>query len=133
MTTTLVPMAGTRVREGHDTGFDFVLPNVSSVNQIEVEEIWTAPEDSFITKDGKNIKMHSRGDTWGKIVRVDGVPRSGWIAIVHLGEQICRKVGQSEPPANPFPEPVMNLTLDLAGIAFGVVTLNGVQYIPRPE
>jgi hypothetical protein len=55
------------------------------------------------------------GDQWMKVESINGVPISGWMAIIHDGNTICREVAQPAPPT--VFEPVTATLYDVDGTA----------------
>ena len=88
----------TRIRGDHNTA-GTILDYVNPVDRITGIEIFTAPVD--FTYEGKVIQF--AGDRWLKVEYVNSVPASGWIAITHKADSICREIPQSEPVPDNFP------------------------------
>ena len=68
------------------------------------------------------------GDTWRKVYQNNGVPVSGWIAEIHLGQTLLSKIlipGTEPPPSPTLPEMPYVITLG-DDITYAKVTITGV-------
>lgn len=72
----------TRIRPDHNTAQPYTaLVNIGS--KIYGGEIWTAPATTAYNR---------QGDQWLKVETIDGANVTGWVAIVHNGNAICKEV-----------------------------------------
>jgi hypothetical protein len=102
--TTITPLKNeTRLRDIHSTNGD-VIGSYNAGAVIVGDDVWTAEANA---RDGSNTKA---GDKWLLVKSINGVPASGWIAIIHNNTTICNVVDAdttpivippAEPPANP--------------------------------
>lgn len=82
----------TRLRSDHNTAGD-VLNTFGPGQLIQCDSIWTADVDG--------VGNQKAGDRWGYVLRVNGSPTLGWMAIEHNGQPICTMV--DAPPATAWP------------------------------
>ncbi len=92
--TTITPLKNeTRLRDIHST-LGAVINSYNAGTILLGEDIWTAEADA---QDGSNTKA---GDMWLLIKSINGVPASGWMAIIHNGIPICRVIETFIPPVD---------------------------------
>ena len=94
---------GTRIRADHNT-YGKVEKVVGPSDNVVGVEVFTATEQ-IIDPVTKNV-VQLIGDRWLSVTSVNGIARSGWIALEHLGMAICNEV-----PEAPFtPEQWVKIT-----------------------
>lgn len=73
----IIPLqVGTRFRNEPHTKAGYLLPNYGPSDVIEVDTVreYTANDDFYSV---------TKGDKWGRVFRVNGQPRTGWMAIIY--------------------------------------------------
>lgn len=93
------------LRPNHDTltqPYEYVGAN----KRMHGDELWIAPAE---VKDGAGKLVTMYGDKWLRVLDVEGdTTRTGWVAIIHLGQVLCtlRELNPEPPP----PVPSVHLT-----------------------
>lgn len=73
----IIPLqVGTRFRIEAHTKANYILPNYGPADVIEVDFVreYTTNDDAYAV---------TKGDKWGHIIRINGVERDGWMAIIY--------------------------------------------------
>jgi lysozyme len=109
------------LRPDHNTGALGTESVPAGITMI-ADEIWTATQDLYKVINGVNTKVNQAGDKWAHVVKVAGVVKDSWVAIIHKGVTYCNSVVEvTPPPAATFPPEV--------GLTIGGVTK---IYVPKP-
>src|SRR5690242_14987486 len=87
----------TRVRSDHNTAGG-VVGYVQPLDSVVGEEVFTA-QNNF-TFNGKVIQIP--GDKWLKVTFINGLPSSGWVAIINQGITICTIVPDDPQPITEY-------------------------------
>lgn len=88
---------GTRLRPDHNVNQTYIgsYPTGTKFNG-DVLFIATAP----------TVVNQAVGDTWLQVTDINGVPKTGWVAIIHLGKPVCTLVENviTPPPVVTLPD-----------------------------
>lgn len=108
---------GTRLRPNHNVN-DAYIAAYPKGTVFSGDVLWVAPAD------GTNVRA---GDTWLEVQEINGAPKTGWVAITHMGEPICTLIDHGvPPPANGVADMPYTLTFGGADSPYVETTISGV-------
>jgi lysozyme len=68
------------------------------------------------------------GDTWLQVLDVNGVARSGWVAVIHLGKMYCNLTDYGAPNEPPADGPAQPLTITSIEAVFTLTDASGAVW-----